>query len=244
MVAAHALRSGRAHAELTHRSWTLFDVPIATAPPSELLTTISAWATQRATHRVMRVDAHIINRARKTPELATALRRADLVYGAGNGVRLAARALNGTVADRMTAADWLWGLAAVFELPGPSLYLLGSEPPIALEAAERLRHGDPQFDVVGAHHGCFDPDSSHNERVIEDINERRPQIVLVGMGTPKQELWVDRYADRLGGAVVWTIGAVCDEISGSEPVRTWRRCLVEDSEFLWRVLAETRRAHS
>ena len=111
-------------------------------------------------------------------------------------------------------------------------------------APERLRHGDPQFDVVGAHHGCFDPDSSHNERVIEDINQRQPQIVLVGMGTPKQELWVDRYADRLGGAVVWTIGAVCDEISGSEPVRTWRRCLVENSEFLWRVLAETRRAHS
>jgi N-acetylglucosaminyldiphosphoundecaprenol N-acetyl-beta-D-mannosaminyltransferase len=237
----HALRSDRAHAELNGRSWTLFDVPIATAPPSDLLATISAWASERATHRVMRVDAHIINRAQKTPELATALRRADLVYGAGNGVWLAARALNGTAADRMTAADWLWGLAAVSELPGPSLYLLGSEPPIALDAAERLRRGDPQFDVVGAHHGCFDPASSHNERVIEDINERQPQIVLVGMGTPKQELWVDRYADRLGGAVVWTIGALFDEISGRDSGGTWRRCLVENSEFLLRVLAETRR---
>ncbi len=211
------------------------------ARPSELLATISTWASERAPRRVMHVDARIINRARRTPELATALRRADLVYGAGSGVRLAARAPKGSVPERITAADWLWGLAAVSELPGPSLYLLGSDPPIALDAAERLRAGDPQFDVVGAHHGCFDPDSAHNERVIEDINERQPQIVLVGMGTPKQELWADRYADRLGGAVVWTINALFDEISGHESLRTSRRRVAENSLFLWGVLAQSMR---
>ena len=45
----------------------------------------------------------------------------------------------------------------------------------------------------------------------------RPRIVLVGMGTPKQELWVDRYADRLDGAVVWTVGALFDYVSGRTP---------------------------
>ena len=77
--------------------------------------------------------------------------------------------------------------------------------------------------------------------MIEDINERQPQIVLVGMGTPRQELWVDRYAGRLGGAVVWTVGALFDHISGHvSSRRMWRRYLIENPEFVWRVL-EARR---
>lgn len=226
-VSANALRTGSAddgtHGDVSRSCWTLLDIPIALAQPGELLATISAWASQRVTRRVMHVNTGIINKSRTTPGLATALRRADLVYGEGQGLRLAARLLNGTVPDRMTLVDWLWGMAAVSELPGPTLYLLGSEPPIAREAADHLRRVQPRFDVVGAHHGAFDPDSAHNERVIEDINERQPQIVLVAMGTPKQELWVDRYADRLGGAVVWTVGASFDNITRHEPRRRWRR---------------------
>lgn len=226
---------------LTLHSWKLFDIPITRARPAELLATISDWASERAPHRVMYVNAHVINCSQTTPELAAALRRADLVYGEGRGLRLAARALNAPPAVRMTPTDWMWGLAAVSELPGPSLYLLGSEPPIAEDAAERLRCSHPRFDVVGAHHGSFDLDSPHNERVIEDINERQPQIVLVGMGTPRQELWVDRYADRLGGAVVWTVGSLFDHISGHvSSRRMWRRYLIENPEFVWRVLGARR----
>ena len=79
---------------LTLHSWKLFDIPITRARPAELLATISDWASERATHRVMYVNAHVINCSQTTPELAAALRRADLVYGEGRGLRLAARALN------------------------------------------------------------------------------------------------------------------------------------------------------
>jgi N-acetylglucosaminyldiphosphoundecaprenol N-acetyl-beta-D-mannosaminyltransferase len=86
--------------------------------------------------------------------------------------------------------------------------------------------------------------------------------VLVGMGTPKQELWVDRYADRLDGAVVWTVGALFDYVSGHtpraprwladnglewifrlaiEPRRMWRRYLLGNPAFLGKVLTEARR---
>ena len=69
----------------------------------------------------------------------------------------------------MTGADWIWGLAALCELAGQSIYLLGSEPPIAHQAATRLRGWYPQLDVVGSHHGYFELGSPHSERVIEDI---------------------------------------------------------------------------
>jgi N-acetylglucosaminyldiphosphoundecaprenol N-acetyl-beta-D-mannosaminyltransferase len=266
-VTAHALReaSGSDGGTLgvgARPSSALFDIPIDLAQPAELLRTISAWAADRATRRVMYVNAHVVNQSRITPGLGDALRRADLVYCDGYGVRLAARVLNVPVPHRMTGADWIWGLATLCELAGQPIYLLGSEPPIAREAAQRLRRAYPRLDVVGAHHGFFDLDSPHNERVIEDINAHGPRIVLVGMGTPKQELWVDRYADRLDGAVVWTVGALFDYVSGRipraprwladnglewifrlaiEPHRMWRRYLLGNPVFLSRVLTEAKR---
>ncbi|MHB8656969.1 MAG: WecB/TagA/CpsF family glycosyltransferase [Solirubrobacteraceae bacterium] len=242
-------------------SSSIFDIPIDLAQPAEMLRTISGWASTRATRRVMYVNAHVVNQSRSTRGLGSALRRADLVYCDGYGVRLAARVLGLPVPHRMTGADWIWGLASLCELAGQSIYLLGSEPPIAREAAARLRRFYPRLDVVGAHHGYFSLDSPHNQRVIEHINEHPARIVLVGMGTPKQELWVDRYADQLDGAVVWTVGALFDYVSGHtpraprwladnglewifrlaiEPQRMWRRYLLGNPIFLSRVLSEAR----
>ena len=144
----------------------------------------------------MYVNAHVVNRMQALPALRDALTRADLVYCDGYGVRLAARAMHLEVPHRMTGADWIWGLASLCELRGQSIYLLGSEPPVAREAAARLPRWYPDLRIAGAHHGYFEPGSPHHERVIEDIVETAPDIVLVGMGTPKQELWADRYADR------------------------------------------------
>jgi N-acetylglucosaminyldiphosphoundecaprenol N-acetyl-beta-D-mannosaminyltransferase len=247
--------------EASRPSAPIFDIPIDLAQPAELLETIAAWAAEHHTRRVMYVNAHVVNQSRVTPGLGDALRRADLVYCDGYGVRLAARVLNMPVPHRMTGADWIWTLATLCELRGQPIYLLGSEPPIAREAAARLRRSYPRLDVVGAHHGFFDLDSPHNERVIEDINAHRPRIVLVGMGTPKQELWVDRYAERIDGAVVWTVGALFDYVSGHipraprwladnglewifrlaiEPQRMWRRYLLGNPVFLSRVLTEAK----
>lgn len=242
-------------------SASIFDIPIDLAQPDEMLRTISAWASQRMTRRVMYVNAHVVNQSRTTPGLAEALRRADLVYCDGYGVRLAARALGMPVPHRMTGADWIWDLAKLCEQEGLPLYLLGSDPPIAREAAAKLRQLYPDLDVVGAHHGYFELGSPHNERVIEDINAHPARIVLVGMGTPKQELWVDRYAERMDGTVVWTVGALFDYVSGHtpraprwladnglewifrlaiEPRRMWRRYLLGNPVFLGRVFSEAR----
>ena len=242
-------------------SSSIFDIDIDLAQPEEMLATISQWASAGVTRRVMYVNAHVVNQSRTTVGLSEALKRADLVYCDGYGVRLAARALSLPVPHRMTGADWIWDLANLCELAGQSIYLLGSEPPVAREAAARLKRFYPRLDVVGAHHGYFDVGSPHNERVIEHINEHPARIVLVGMGTPKQELWVDRYADQLDGAVVWTVGALFDYVSGHtpraprwlsdngfewifrlaiEPQRMWRRYLLGNPVFLSRVLTEAR----
>ena len=239
----------------------IFEIPIELAQPAEMLRTITGWAGGEHPRRVMYVNAHVVNQSRAIPELQRALESADLVYCDGYGVRLAARVLDVPIPHRMTGADWVWGLAALCEASGSSIYLLGSEPKIAADAAERLRRWYPNLEVAGSHHGYFELDSAHNERVIEDINARAPDIVLVGMGTPKQEMWVERYSERIDANVVWTVGALLDYVAGRvpraprwladnglewifrlaiEPHRMWRRYLLGNPAFLSRVMAEAR----
>jgi N-acetylglucosaminyldiphosphoundecaprenol N-acetyl-beta-D-mannosaminyltransferase len=250
------------------RTTRVFEVPIDLARPAELLARITRWAGEperEGPRRVMYANAHVLNQAQAHPPLRAALDGADVVYCDGYGVRLAARALEAEVPHRMTGADWVWGLAALCEAEGRSLFLLGSEPGVAAEAGARLRRWYPRLDIAGTHHGFFEPGSPHDDRVVEELNARRPDIVLVGMGTPKQELWVHHNADRLDVDVLWTVGALFDYVSGRtprapgwladnglewifrlaiEPQRMWRRYLLGNPVFVHRVLRQARRSRA
>ena len=240
----------------------LFGIDVETAPPAELLRTILGWASNGGRRRVSYVNAHVLNQSLSNPELRQALRDSDLIYCDGYGVRLAARLIGLPVPHRMTGADWIWGIAAMCQESGRSMYLLGSEPGSSTEAAAKLRRWYPRLDVRGTHHGFFDLDGPHSERVLEHIAENPPDVLLVGMGTPQQEMWVEANSDRIEASVVWTVGALFDYVAGRvpraphwiadnglewifrlvvEPRRMWRRYLLGNPAFLYRVLSERRR---
>lgn len=238
----------------------LFGVPVELAQSAEMLRTILAWKRDGRPRQVMYLNAHVVNQSRELPELAQALSNADLVYCDSSGVRLAARVLGLPVPPRITGADWVWGLAALCESSARSLYLLGAEPQVAREAADTLVRWYPRLSIAGAHHGYADLDSPQNQRVIEDINAKQADIVLVGMGTPQQQLWAKRCANQLDVEVVWTVGGLLDSIAGRgprvpgvagtrlesvfrlriEPRRMLRRGLIDNSVFLSRALMESR----
>ena len=243
----------------------IFGIPIDLGRPDELLRMVTGWVGSGRPRRVMYVNAHVLNQSQEDPELAAALSGADLVYCDGYGVRIAAKALELQTPHRMTGADWIWSLAALCEETGQSIYLLGSEPGVALDAAARLQRWYPRLRVAGAHHGFFEMGSPHAERVVEDIDACKPDILLVGMGTPRQEVWVEDNFEALDAGVVWTIGALFDYVSGRtpraphwiadrgmewvfrllvEPRRMWRRYLVGNPVFLKRVYDARRRDRS
>ncbi|MDQ3644408.1 MAG: WecB/TagA/CpsF family glycosyltransferase [Actinomycetota bacterium] len=242
----------------------MFGIDVETTPPAELLRRILDYAEGAERRRVSYVNAHVLNQAQSNPELHSALQASDIVYCDGYGVRLAARLIGLRVPHRMTGADWVWGIAALCQESRRSLYLLGSDPGAAAGAAHALKRWYPQLDVRGTHHGYFGLGSPHSDRVLEHIAERKPDILLVGMGTPQQELWVDRNRHRIDAPVVWTVGALFDYMSGRvprapywisdngfewiyrlavEPRRMWRRYLLGNPAFLRRVLSERQNHH-
>jgi len=236
----------------------LFGLDIETAPPADLLRRILGFAERGEHRRVSYVNAHVLNQSFSDDALRSSLQSSDLVYCDGYGVRLATKAIGLPVPHRMTGADWIWGVAALCEAHGRSLYLLGSDAGAAQEAAAALKRWYPRLDLRGAHHGYFQIGTPHSERVVEHIAETKPDVLLVGMGTPLQERWVDHYFDRLDANVVWTVGALFDYVSGRvsraphwmadhglewifrlaiEPRRMWRRYLLGNPMFLWRVMS-------
>jgi N-acetylglucosaminyldiphosphoundecaprenol N-acetyl-beta-D-mannosaminyltransferase len=262
MAAAPGSLAGRAAEAPPPTQSRIFEIPVDLGRPADLLSRITGWVGQaEAPRRVMYVNAHVLNQSRINPALRDALEHADLVYCDGYGVRLAAKALETPVPHRMTGADWIWGLAALCAAAGQSVYLLGSEPGVSCEAARRLTRRHPRLQVAGTHHGYFEAGSTHDDRVVEDINARRPDIVLVGMGSPKQELWIEHNAHRLDAGVLWSVGALFDYVSGRtprapallsdnglewifrlavEPQRMWRRYLLGNPVFVSRVMAQAR----
>jgi N-acetylglucosaminyldiphosphoundecaprenol N-acetyl-beta-D-mannosaminyltransferase len=174
---------------------------------------------------------------------------------------LAARMLGRRIPARITYADWIWRLADFAAAEGFSLYFLGARPGVAQEAARRLRERYPGLRIVGVRHGYFDHSagSAENEAVLEEINDAAPDILLVGLGMPLQEIWLTQNRHRLDANVALSGGAVFDNVSRrvrrgpriltersfewlarliEEPRRLWRRYLLGNPLFLLRVLRQ------
>jgi N-acetylglucosaminyldiphosphoundecaprenol N-acetyl-beta-D-mannosaminyltransferase len=210
---------------------------------------------------ILNVNVNCLNLAYENPWLLRFLNEAHLVYSDGAGVQLAARLLGHAVPPRVTFADWIWDLAEFCQSQAYSLYFLGARPDIASRAADVLQRRLPRLQVVGTHHGYFNKlkGGPENERVVAKINACRPDMLIVGFGMPAQEAWLKDNWPDLDVHVGLTGGAVFDYVSGAlrrppqwmtnnglewfgrlliEPRRLWRRYLIGNPLFLWRILQQ------
>lgn len=208
---------------------------------------------------VLNVNVHCLNLAYRDPALRRVLDEAALVFCDGAGVALGARLLGLPAPQRITYADWTWSLAGLAAREGLSLYLLGSWPGVAEEAARRLRRRHPALRIAGTGHGYFDktPASEQNEAVLDEISAVGPDLLVVGFGMPLQERWISANRHRLGPGVALAGGAAFDYVSGRarrgprlltdhgfewlarlflEPGRLWRRYLIGNPLFVARIL--------
>lgn len=201
------------------------------------------------------LNVHVANVAATNPDLARFLKEdVDICYCDGAGVVLGARLLGHELPGRLTGADWIWDLAGLCVERGWRLFWMGGEPGVTAEAAAKLRARHPALDVVTDHGFHQGPEAEL--ALVERINAAGPHLLLVGMGTPVQELWVARWRASLEVPVVWCLGATADFVSGrvsrgpaflhrraewlarllTEPQRLWKRYLLGNPRFLARVV--------
>lgn len=210
---------------------------------------------------ISNVNIHALNIAYATPWFANFLNESAIVFCDGFGVKWAVRLQGHSLPDRITYADWMWQLAEFAQQHNFSMFFVGSAPGVASDAATRLRERFPGLNIVGTHHGFFDktPGSLENEAVLRAINAARPNILIVGFGMPLQERWLMENKELLDVNIALSGGAVFDYVSCTirrgprwmtdyglewlarlliEPRRLWRRYILGNPLFLWRIFKQ------
>ena len=156
-------------------------------------------------------NSEIILYASKNSDFMPRLNSADLIIPDGIGVVYGAKILRNPLPERVAGFDLLKNLFPLMAKEGYSVYLLGAKPTVADKAAEALREEYPGLSVVGTHDGYFTDDSE----VIEDINLKRPDLLLVCLGFPKQENWIYENRDKLNVKAMIGAGGCLDVFSGT-----------------------------
>jgi N-acetylglucosaminyldiphosphoundecaprenol N-acetyl-beta-D-mannosaminyltransferase len=214
------------------------DVPVTTLDMEGALAKIDAYVQARTPHMVVTSDSSAIVRAHKDEELAAIMRAADMVTADGAGVVWMAKVLRLPLEQRVSGIDLIEQICARAAARGWSLYLLGAAPGIANDAAKRLNLRYPGLQIVGCMDGYFSPEQE--PEVVADIAERRPDVLLVGLGIPKQEKWISHHLKELGVPVAIGVGGSFDVISGRLK-RAPRWMQAAGLEWLYRTLQQPKR---
>ena len=210
----------------------------------------------RPRHLVL-ANAHTLNLAYDDPAYRRVLQTASLVLRDGVGVELAMRLAGQRPHHNFVGTDFVPHLLAALGRRELRVFLFGAEPGVADAAARALVRQAPNVRVVGtaAGRGAF-------ARVVQLVRAARPHVLLVALGNPLQERWIHDNLARLGVPLSIGVGALFDYLAGRvrrapgwmlqlraewlfrlvvEPRRLWRRYLMGNPRFVWRVFRSRRR---
>lgn len=207
--------------------------------PAEILDFAVRRAASGAKGLVVNHNAHSLYLLRHRPEMRPAFERADLVTIDSMPLIYWGRLLGRPVAraHRSTYTDWredFWRTAAQQRW---RVFYLGGAPGVAAEAARRLGQRWPGA-AIGVRDGFFGADEA--TAVLAEVNAFGPDIVLVGMGMPRQEAWIAENYDRLDRGVVFSVGAAFDYEAGVQPMPpAWMARA--GFQWLFRVATDPRR---
>jgi N-acetylglucosaminyldiphosphoundecaprenol N-acetyl-beta-D-mannosaminyltransferase len=155
----------------------------------------------------------------ESPELRAAYERAALILADGMPVVWASRLLGKPLPERVTGADLVPELFSAAEATRPmTVFLLGAAPGVAERAAVRIEARWPAVKVVGTYSPPmgFEKDETECRAIHARVNAVRPDVLVLGFGAPKQELWIHKHAPRLQVGVALCVGATIDFLAGEK----------------------------
>lgn len=238
------------------RTITILGVPLVRLSPRAALAEAERLYEASEPGYLAHANVHTLNLARADPGYRKALEEAAMVLNDGKGVMLAAR----LVGERFPAdlngnffTPLLLELAAERDWP---VFFLGARPGVAERALEAITRALPRLRAVGTRDGYFDP---ADNSVARQVRAAQTGLLLVGLGNPAQELWMQTHLDATGARLAVGVGAFFDFQAGQvprapewmnragiewvhrlaqEPRRMWRRYLLGNPTFVARVVAE------
>jgi N-acetylglucosaminyldiphosphoundecaprenol N-acetyl-beta-D-mannosaminyltransferase len=204
----------------------------------EAVEKIQEWISGNSIHSVYTPNAEIIMQAQRDPELKNILNNAGLLTPDGAGVVLASRILKTPLKSKVSGIDLVKNLFETFSGKNVGFYILGGRPGVAEIAAVNIMEKYGKVKIKGYHNGYFSPEEE--DHVIDLINQSGTDILIVGLGAPKQEFWIHRNMYRLSCKVCIGVGGSIDIFAGKA---TLAPEIIRKLGFEWlfRLIREPRR---
>lgn len=195
------------------------------------------------------VNPHVFMQAKRNEKLKKSLKDADIVYPDGWGIIFALRLLGNPISKRKTAADFFGQFCRAAAARKIKIGFIGGSRTRGKKGVNVLMQQIPNLRLRWIHHGFFKREDERT--IIKRINKQKLQILLVGLGTPKQEQWTQKTAQHLDVKVIWNIGGMMEYYAGrplaprylgdlylewlfrltTEPRRLWKRYTIENIQF-------------
>lgn len=231
--------------------------PVDILGKEEILQKVLVSIQQGTPLRIEGLNVAKIIQARHDPLLMQALEEAELVHIDGAGVELAMRLLGYNPPPRRAGIDLMFDIIRLAEQIGAGVYLFGARQEIISATTENLQKQFPKLKIKGCRNGYYSEQEEHF--IVRTIFESGAHIILIGISSPKKELFVRNNWDGLGCNVALGVGGSFDVVSGylkraprwiqkigfewlyrmlQEPRRLWRRYTYTNLMFLLLVIRE------
>ncbi|MEN3008172.1 WecB/TagA/CpsF family glycosyltransferase [Pseudothermotoga sp.] len=186
----------------------IFNLPIIIGSFEQIFLQIKNRISQRQKTFVVTANATIVVRSIENPQYRKIVQNADLILPDGFGVVLAIKRFHKKTSERITGIDMMLKLCEVAAEENLKVFLLGSKPEVVEKAAKNLEKTYGNI-IVGYHHGYFDDDGP-----IELIKSSKADLLFVGMGVPKQEVWISENFEKVPAIFAMGVGGSFDVVSG------------------------------
>ncbi len=228
-------------------------IPIDVVGWDRAVDRIIAWGRERAGRTVYLCNVHVAVTASHDPALAAALQAGDLVLPDGAPVAWMQRRQGAVGQSRIDGPNLMSRLLSAAERDALPVYLLGGSPAALASLEKELANRFPKLTIAGSYSPPYrEPTPEENQRMVAAINDSGAGLVFVGLGCPKQELWIARHTPA-AHAVMLGVGAAFDFHAklkprapewmqrtglewvhrlGSEPRRLWKRYVFTNSYFV------------
>ncbi len=219
--------------------FSILGVRIDPVTMQEALDRIGAFLDSGRQHHVVTVNPEFIMGARNNDPFRSVLNMAALAVPDGVGVRFAGLVQGRWLPERVTGIDLTLRIAELAVARRVSLMLYGAEHGVAKEAAKSLQARYPKLHIVGAENEeNFLFHRRSDEESIARIRRRRPAVLLVALGSPKQDLWIAKHLHHMPSVrVAMGVGGTFDYLAGVVP-RAPRFVRQVGLEWLWRLARE------
>ncbi|MCL2593366.1 MAG: WecB/TagA/CpsF family glycosyltransferase [Defluviitaleaceae bacterium] len=193
---------------------TILGVPVDTYTREEAFGICKEFIQgEKGYNMVITPNPEVIIKATKDAELMEIMKNAELVVPDGIGVVIASKFNKVKISERVAGCDLVESLLNFIKNTEYTAYFLGAGKGIAEEAKRKCEKKYQNIKIVGTHDGYFD--QAEELKIIEELKQKKPDILLVGLGVPRQEKWIYKHKGELSVKLLIGCGGTIDVLAGA-----------------------------